>query len=361
MLYKGLLYFAEAFPLLQVFKYISLRSILAAITSLMLSLCYGDRFIAYLRNKFTAGQPIREDGPATHFVKQGTPTMGGVLILTTVLISCILWVDISNLYIRTILFVMCSLALLGGIDDYHKVTKKNSRGISAKQKLFWQCTIGTLATYYVTLHHYYLHNTMLTFPFFKNIMLDLGWFYLIFGALVVTGTSNAVNLTDGLDGLVIVPIILVCACFAFISYLVGHTVLADYLLVVKIPGSSEIAVLMAAIIGASLGFLWFNCAPAQIFMGDVGSLSLGGAIGITAVAIKHEIVLCIIGGLFVIEALSVLIQVFSFKTRGKRVFLMAPIHHHFEKLGWPETKVVIRFWIIALLFALLGLSTLKLR
>ncbi len=288
--------------------------------------------------------------------------MGGLMMLISITISTLLWADIRNYYIWVVLFVLLSFGGLGYIDDYLKVTKRNSKGVSARIKILWQLIISIIATVFIAILAKPGYETLLAFPFLKNILLDLGIFYFMFAAIVITGSSNAVNLTDGLDGLAIVPIMLVASCFALISYLVGNAVFSEYLQIHPVPNAGELTILCAAIVGAGLGFLWYNAPPAQVFMGDVGSLSLGGAIGTISVITKHEIVLAIIGGLFVLEALSVMLQVGYFKaTGGKRIFLMAPLHHHFEKLGWSETKVVVRFWIIAVIFAIAGLATLKLR
>lgn len=361
MLYKLLLHFSDSYPLLNVFKYITFRAIIAIVTSMLFCLMYGNSIIRYLKSIQNDGQPIREDGPQSHFSKKGTPTMGGIMMLGAIAIAVLLWGNLSNLPVQAVLLCIFGFGVLGFMDDYQKLAKRNSKGISGKTKLFWQFVIGIASTYLIVLSNPTPEATALTFPFFKNFALELGVFYILFGAFVITGSSNAVNLTDGLDGLAIGPIIIASACFGLICYVVGHSLWSEYLFMTKVPEASEVAVIMGAIIGAGIGFLWFNCAPAQVFMGDIGSLSLGGAIGAAAVAAKHEIALAIIGGLFVIEAVSVIIQVAYFKATGKRFFRMAPIHHHFEQLGWPETKVVIRFWIVALIFALIGIATLKLR
>jgi phospho-N-acetylmuramoyl-pentapeptide-transferase len=351
----------EYLTLLNIFKYITFRSGAAALTALFISLIYGERAINWLRNKQGKGQPIREDGPESHFKKVGTPTMGGVLILLSTLIATFLWADLHNYYIWIAIAVTYIYGALGLCDDWLKIKHKNSRGVRGKVKLLVQLTTGTIAGAMVMVLSEPTLGGQIAFPFFKTLLLDIGWIFPFFAAIVITGASNAVNLTDGLDGLASVPIIIAACCFALISYLVGNTIFAHYLQIHYIADSGELAVFCAAIAGAVLGFLWFNAQPAQIFMGDVGSLALGGAIGIVSVITKHELVLAIIGGLFVIEAVSVIMQVASFKLTGKRIFKMAPIHHHFEKIGWSESKIVIRFWIIAVIFAMLGLSTLKLR
>ncbi|WP_039458542.1 phospho-N-acetylmuramoyl-pentapeptide-transferase [Candidatus Jidaibacter acanthamoebae] len=350
------------YPMLNVFKYLTFRSGGAIATALLVSFLLGNKIINWLKSIQEGGQPIRTDGPESHLItKKGTPTMGGVLIILSITFSVLLWADLSNPYIWVTLFITISYGVLGFLDDYLKIKYKNSKGVSGKIKLFWQFSLALIAGIMVSYIAEPQHVRLLTFPFFKHLVSDLGWFYFVFIAIVMTGASNAVNLTDGLDGLAIGPIMVVSACFALISYLAGNVNFANYLQIHYISHSGELAVFCAAMIGAGLGFLWYNAPPAQVFMGDVGSLSLGGAIGVISVITKHEIVLFITGGLFVIEAISVILQVGSFKLRGKRIFKMAPIHHHYEKLGWPETKIVMRFWIISIIFALIGLSTLKLR
>jgi phospho-N-acetylmuramoyl-pentapeptide-transferase len=354
--------FIDNSPILNVFKYITFRSGLAIFTSLFIWFIFGKYFISELSRLQNGGQPIREDGPQTHFVKKGTPTMGGILIIISIVVSTLLWADITNPFIWISLFVLVTYGLIGFIDDYKKIKFKDSKGIKGKTKLLWQIAIAVISTFAITKFSPASDSLSVVFPFFKNLTLDLGIFFFIFGAIVLTGSSNAVNLTDGLDGLAIGPVIIVSVCFALISYLVGNIIFADYLHIIHIPLSGELTILCAAIVGAGIGFLWFNAPPAEVFMGDVGSLSLGGIIGTISLIIKHEVVLAIIGGVFVIEAISVIIQVYYFKySGGKRFFLMAPIHHHFEKKGWKETKVVMRFWIISVIFALIGLATLKLR
>ena len=311
------------------------------------------------------GQPIREDGPERHIVeKQGTPTMGGLLILLSVVFSTLLWGDLRNPFLWTVFLVTVSYGAIGFYDDYLKVSRQNPKGFSGKIKLVIEFAIAAVACYVLTLAFPQEPEgfaTGLAIPLLKNFTINLGLFFIPFGCLVIVGASNAVNLTDGLDGLAIVPVMIAAMSLSFIAYIVGNAVFSDYLGVPYVPGSAEVTIFLGAIIGASLGFLWYNAPPAMVFMGDTGSLALGGALGVTAVAIKHEIVLAIIGGLFVLEAVSVIVQVASFKLTGKRVFRMAPIHHHFEKKGWAEPTIVIRFWIIAIILALIGLSTLKLR
>ncbi len=362
MLYNILVPFAQKFHIANLFTYISFRSGLAILVSMSLSLYIGPKLIRYLKGIQKNGQPIRNDGPTSHFSKAGTPTMGGLMILGSTTITTLLLANLSNPYIWIVLFVLISFGILGFIDDYKKVSKNNYRGVSGRMKLVIQFIISAVAFIAILYCSRPEFATQLAFPFFKNLFLDLGYFYIPFAMVVVIGSSNAVNLTDGLDGLAIGSIAIAVASFGLISYLVGNSIYANYLQIIHVPHVGELTVLCAAIIGSSLGFLWYNAQPAEIFMGDTGSLSLGGVIGIISVITKHELVLCIIGGVFVIETLSVIIQVLYFKrTGGKRIFLMAPLHHHFEKKGWPESKVVIRFWILAIVFALIGLSSLKLR
>ncbi len=362
MLYNLLFPFAENFPLFNLFRYLTFRSGGAIMTALLISFVFGPCIIRWLRRKQQEGQPIRDDGPESHLLtKKGTPTMGGVMILLAVGISTLLWADLTNPYVWIVLFVTMSYGMIGFFDDFLKVTRRNSKGLPGKLKLVAQFSIALAAGYWIQSVAPVEDATRLSVPFFKDFFPDLGMFYLPFVMLVMVGASNAVNLTDGLDGLAIVPIMIAMACFALIAYLAGNAVFATYLQIHAVPGSGELAVLCAAFIGAGLGFLWFNAPPAMVFMGDTGSLAAGGAIGTVSVIAKHELVLGIIGGLFVLEAVSVIVQVASFKLTGKRVFKMAPIHHHFEKMGWAEPTVVIRFWIIATILALVGLSTLKLR
>lgn len=362
MLYYFLVPFADEYSALNLFRYLTFRSGGAVLTALLLCFILGPRIIRWLRSLQAGGQPIREDGPESHLLtKKGTPTMGGVMILLSVIISSLLWADISNMYVWVVLGVTAGFGLLGFLDDYLKLTKRNSKGLPGKMKLLGQITISGLACYGIMHTAPDSLSTHLAFPFMKDYLLNLGVFYVLFALIVMVGASNAVNLTDGLDGLAIVPVMIVAGCFALISYLAGNAVFSNYLQIHHVPGSGEVAVICAAVIGAGLGFLWFNAPPAQVFMGDTGSLSLGGMLGAIGVITKHEFVLAITGGLFVIETLSVIIQVFYFKRTGKRIFLMAPIHHHFEQKGWSEPTIVIRFWIIAVIFALIGLSTLKLR
>ncbi len=361
MLYNILAPFADSFIGFNLFRYITFRTGGALMTAFILSLLIGPRLIVWLKSKQGAGQPIRSDGPETHFKKAGTPTMGGLMILAAVTVATLLWADIANLYIWYCLIVMCGFGAIGFMDDYLKLTKRDTKGLSGRQKLLIQIAIGALVTAGMMAVAPSDIRTGIAIPFMKDTYIQIGLFFIPWAIFVMVGASNAVNLTDGLDGLAIVPVAIAAASFGLITYLVGHVAFANYLQISYVPGAGELAVLSGALIGAGLGFLWFNAAPAQVFMGDTGSLALGGVLGCIALIAKHELVLAIIGGVFVMETLSVIIQVVSFKTRGKRVFKMAPIHHHFEKCGWAETTVVARFWIMAVIFALIGLASLKLR
>jgi phospho-N-acetylmuramoyl-pentapeptide-transferase len=359
---------ADEIALFNVFRYITFRTGGALMTALIISFILGPPLIRWFRLKQGKGQPIREDGPKSHIVeKAGTPTMGGILILVSVVVATLLWAPLNNPYVWVVLAVTIGFGLLGFIDDYLKVTKQNATGIVGSGKLLFQFAIafaaGALCVAVLRSTEGVDPNiaTSVPIPFFKDLMLPLGFLIFPFAACVIVGSSNAVNLTDGLDGLAIVPVMIAAGSFMLIAYIVGRADYTEYLGIVYVPGVAELAIICGAIVGAGLGFLWFNAPPAMIFMGDTGSLSLGGALGAVAVAVKHEIVLAIIGGLFVFEALSVMIQIASFKLTGKRVFKMAPVHHHFEQLGWRESTIVIRFWIIAMILALIGLSTLKLR
>jgi phospho-N-acetylmuramoyl-pentapeptide-transferase len=362
MLYNLLYPLAGDIAFFNLFRYLTFRSGGAIITALVISFVIGPRLIRWLRTNQHGGQPIRDDGPESHLLtKKGTPTMGGLMMLFAVTVSTLLWADVTNHYIWITLFVTLGYGAIGFADDYLKVSKKNHKGLSGSKKLIAQFAIAIAAALWVSMVTPENLNHHLALPFVKKFLLDLGILYVPFVVFVLVGASNAVNLTDGLDGLAIGPIMIAAACFGLISYLVGNAMFANYLHIDFIPGSGELAVFCAAMIGAGLGFLWYNAPPAMVFMGDTGSLAFGGSLGTIAVICKHEIVLAIIGGLFVLEAMSVMIQVASFKLTGKRVFRMAPIHHHYEKLGWKEPTVVIRFWIIAVILALIGLSTLKLR
>ncbi len=338
-------------------RYQTFRAGATLITALLIGLIIGPRFINMLRVRQGKGQPIREDGPQTHLAKRGTPTMGGLMILTALVISMLLWMDLRNPFVWACLAVTAGFGLIGFLDDYDKVSKASHRGVSGKVRLLLEFIVAGIASWIIVSEV----NTFLYVPFFSNLGFELGPFYYVFAAVVIVGAGNAVNLTDGLDGLAIMPVIIAAGTFAVIAYLVGRADYSAYLGIPHVRGAGELAILCAAIMGAGLAFLWFNAPPAAVFMGDTGSLAMGGALGAIAVASQHEIVLAIVGGLFVVEALSVIIQVFWFKRTGRRVFRMAPIHHHFEQLGWSESKVVIRFWIVAIVLALMGLATLKLR
>jgi phospho-N-acetylmuramoyl-pentapeptide-transferase len=347
---------------LNVFRYITFRTAGAVVTALFFVFLFGPGMISLLRLKQGKGQPIREDGPATHLLtKKGTPTMGGLMILSGTVISTLLWSNLANGYVWVVLMVTVGFGAIGFYDDYLKVKRMSHKGFGGRQRLILEALIACVACYLISNMAVTPHSHSLLFPFVKGAALNLGYFFIIFGGLVVVAAGNSVNLTDGLDGLAIVPVMIAAGCFGLIAYLVGNQTFSDYLFINFVPGTGELSVVCGALIGAGLGFLWFNAPPAQIFMGDTGSLALGGALGTIAVATKHEIVLAIIGGLFVLETVSVIVQVTSFKLTGKRVFRMAPIHHHFEHIGWTESQVVIRFWIIAFVLALVGLSSLKLR
>jgi phospho-N-acetylmuramoyl-pentapeptide-transferase len=346
------------FPgLLNLFRYITFRAGGATSTALVLGLVIGPKFIGWLRVRQGKGQPIRDDGPQSHLSKRGTPTMGGLMILTAVSLTMLMWMNLENRYVWACLFITVGFGLIGFLDDYDKVTKRHHKGVSGRTRLLAEFVVAAIGCYFIIQGS----GTDLYVPFWQGPVVDLGLFYVAFAAVVVVGAGNAVNLTDGLDGLATMPVIIASLAFLLIAYLVGNVVFAPYLGIPYVQGAAELTVLTSAIVGAGLAFLWFNAPPAAVFMGDTGSLALGGALGAIAVATQHELVLVIIGGLFVLEALSVIIQVFFYKRTGKRVFKMAPIHHHFEQMGWSEPTVVIRFWIISFVLALAGLSTLKLR
>jgi phospho-N-acetylmuramoyl-pentapeptide-transferase len=362
MLYHLLYSLSDEFSFLNVFQYLTFRTGASLFTAFLVSFMFGPMMIGWLKSKQKKGQPIRHDGPENHILtKQGTPTMGGFLILLGLSAGTLLWANLHNHYIWACLLVTTGFGVIGFLDDYAKVTKKSSAGVSGKTKLIMEAIISLLAVLIIMDEAGSEMANMLALPFLKDTMLNLGWFMIPFGMFILIGGSNSVNLTDGLDGLAIMPVIIASGTFAIIAYLVGNVVFADYLNITYVKGSGELSVFLASIIGAGLGFLWFNAPPAMIFMGDTGSLSLGGALGAVSIITKHEIVLGIVGGLFVLETVSVIVQVISFKLTGKRVFRMAPIHHHYEKKGWAEPTIVIRFWIIAVLLGLIGLATLKLR
>jgi phospho-N-acetylmuramoyl-pentapeptide-transferase len=350
------------FSPLNIFRYITFRTGGATATAMLFVFLFGPAIISLLRLRQGKGQPIREDGPQSHLLtKRGTPTMGGLMIMAGVLVSTLLWANLANHYVWVVLFVTVGFGAIGFYDDYLKVTKQSHKGFSGRSRLAIEAVIAVTACIAISYMATPGLVNKLALPFSKELIFNLGWFYVVFAAFVIVGAGNAVNITDGLDGLAIVPVMIAAGTFGFIAYLSGNAVFSNYLQIHFVPGTGELAVICGALIGAGIGFLWFNAPPAQIFMGDTGSLALGGLLGTIAVAAKHEIVLAIVGGLFVLEIMSVIIQVTSFKLTGKRVFKMAPIHHHFEQLGWTEPQVVIRFWIIAVVLALVGLATLKLR
>ena len=362
MLYHILYPLADQFVALNVFRYLTFRTGGAVITALVISFMVGPVLINMLRDRQRRGQPIRSYGPEGHLLtKQGTPTMGGFMILLALTLATLLWADLNNGYVWAVLGVTIAFGTIGFLDDYMKVSEQDSQGLSGKLKLMMQVAISTVAAFWIMRNLPGELDTTLAVPFFKSTLIDLGWMFVVLAILVMVGASNAVNLTDGLDGLAIVPVMIAAGVFALIAYLVGNTVFSNYLQLHYVPGSGELAVFCGSLVGGGLGFLWFNAPPAKVFMGDTGSLSLGSALGAVSVITKHELVLAIVGGLFVLETVSVIVQVVSFKLTGKRIFAMAPLHHHFEKKGWAESTIVIRFWIIATILALAGLSTLKLR
>ena len=362
MLPDLLLPLAGEYQIFNLFRYITFRSGGAMLTSLILALMFGDAFIRWLKSHQAEGQPIRSDGPESHILtKAGTPTMGGLLILACFILATLLWVPLKNPYLWPVLLVAASYGAIGAVDDWLKLKKRSSDGMSGRQKLLFQVVAAFLASLILIQLSPEALRYGVALPFVKDTLLYLGIFYVPFAILVIVGASNAVNLTDGLDGLAIVPVMIVATCFALIAYLSGNINFSNYLQIHYVPGTGDLATLCGALIGAGLGFLWFNAPPAKVFMGDTGSLSLGGALGAVSVATRHELVLAIAGGLFVVETVSVILQVASFKLTGKRIFLMAPLHHHFEKKGWAESTIVIRFWIISVILALISLSTLKLR
>ena len=353
--------FSDGGDFFNLFRYITFRAGMAFVTALIFGFIFGRPLIDLLRRKQGKGQPIRDDGPQNHFVKAGTPTMGGLLILSALMFSTLLWARLDSPYVWIVVLVTLAFGLIGFADDYAKVTKQNSKGVSSRVRFLSGLVIAGLAAYAAAQFHPAALTYQLAVPLFKNVLVNMGIFFVPFGMIVIVGAANAVNLTDGLDGLAIMPVMIAAATLGIIAYVVGHANFADYLGVHLVPGTGELLIFAAALFGGGLGFLWYNAPPAAVFMGDTGSLALGGALGAIAVCIKHEIVLALVGGLFVVEALSVIIQVAYYKRTKKRIFLMAPIHHHFEKKGWAEPQIVIRFWIISLILALLGLATLKVR
>lgn len=362
MLFHILLPLADEFGILNLFRYLTFRTGGAMLTALAVSFLFGPVLIELLRSKQGQGQPIREDGPESHLLtKKGTPTMGGVLILLAVCSATLLWSDLTNVYVWSVIGVTVGFGFIGFLDDFLKVSKRNTKGLSGKLKLLMQVAISGVAMFAILSGLPDGLQSTLAVPFLKDLLLDLGWVFVAFAIFVMVGSSNAVNLTDGLDGLAIVPVMIAAGVFGFIAYLAGNTIFSNYLQLHYVPGAGELSVFCGALVGGGLGFLWFNAPPAKVFMGDTGSLALGGALGAVSVVTKHELVLAIVGGLFVLETVSVIVQVVSFKLTGKRVFAMAPLHHHFEKKGWAESTIVIRFWIIASILAMAGLATLKLR
>lgn len=353
-------YFEQFYHTFSVFHYLTFRSILSALTALVIALCVGPFMIRWLAQA-QMGQTVRTNGPKSHLKKQGTPTMGGALIICAIVASMILWGDLQNRFVWVAIFSLVGFGLIGWVDDYRKIIGKNHKGLPARWKYFWQSLFGAAAAVVLYVYAQTPAETELTIPFFKHAMINLGLFYLVLTYFVIVGTSNAVNLTDGLDGLATLPCVMVGGALGIFAYLTGHLEFSQYLSIPYIAGAGELAVFCAALVGAGLGFLWFNTYPAQIFMGDVGSLGLGAALGVVAVMVRQELVLFIMGGIFVLETVSVILQVGSFKLRGKRIFRMAPIHHHFELKGWAEPKVIVRFWIITFILVLCGLATLKLR
>lgn len=353
-------YLQQYSKIFNVFQYLTLRGILGVLTSLAIALWVGPTMIRRLSH-YQIGQAIRDDGPKSHLSKAGTPTMGGALILVAITVSSLLWSDLSNRYVWVVLLITLAFGAVGWVDDYRKVVQKNSRGLPARWKYFWQSLVGIGAAIYLYMTAASPAETQLLIPFFKNVQVDIGIFYVLLTYFVIVGTSNAVNLTDGLDGLAIMPTVLVGGALGVFAYVTGNVKFATYLQFPYIPGTGELIVICGALFGAGLGFLWFNTYPAQVFMGDVGALALGGTLGVLAVITRQEVVLFIMGGVFVMETVSVILQVASFKLTGRRIFRMAPIHHHFELKGWAEPKVIVRFWIITVVLVLLGLATLKLR
>ncbi len=353
-------FFSDSFGPLRVFDYLSFRAIFATLTALLVSLILGPRFINKMKS-IEVGQVVGERGPSTHLSKSGTPTMGGTLILASIFISSILWGDLENRYLWVALGVTTLFGVLGWVDDLYKLRYQSSKGLSPLAKIFWQSLIALAAVLFLYYSSENIHETSLIIPFFKDISLNLGLGFVFLSYLVIIGSSNAVNLTDGLDGLAILPCVMVAGGLGLIGYAAGNTIYAEYLNIPFLPGTGEMLVFCGALVGSGIGFLWYNTYPAQVFMGDVGSLALGAALGVIAVIIRHEYVLLIMGGVFVVETLSVIVQVASFKLTGKRVFKMAPIHHHYELKGWPEPRVIVRFWIITFMLVLIGLVTLKLR
>ncbi len=362
MLFNLLQGLADDFVFFNLFRFLTFRTGGAIMTALFLSFLFGPAIIRWLKKKQVDGQPIRPDGPQSHIIaKAGTPTMGGFMILLSFGVSTLLWADLSNQFVWAALLVTLGFGAVGFVDDYLKVTRRTHRGVPAVVKFSVEIVIAGAATIWIMSIFEDPLSTSLAVPFLKNVLVNLGWFFIPFAIVVIVGASNSVNLTDGLDGLAIVPVMIAASSYALIAYLAGNAVFSSYLQINLVPGAGELAVFCGALVGAGLGFLWYNAPPAMVFMGDTGSLAMGGALGVVSIVTKHELVLAVIGGLFVLETVSVIVQVASFKLTGKRVFRMAPLHHHYEQKGWPEATIVIRFWIIAVILALIGLSTLKLR
>jgi phospho-N-acetylmuramoyl-pentapeptide-transferase len=353
-------YLSSYYSGFNVFQYLTLRTILGVLTALAISLMVGPSMIRYL-SSYNIGQTVRNDGPKSHFSKAGTPTMGGALILVAIVVSTLLWSDLSSRFVWIVLFVTIGFGAIGWVDDYRKIRLKNSKGLSAKEKILWQSVIGLTAALSLYYTREFPIETQLIVPFIKNIVIDLGWGYIVLAYFVIVGSSNAVNLTDGLDGLAILPTVLVAGALGVFAYLTGNINFSGYLGIPYVPGVGETVVFCGALAGAGLGFLWFNTYPAQVFMGDVGALGLGAALGVLAVIVRQELVLFIMGGIFVVETISVVLQVASFKLTGRRIFRMAPLHHHFELKGWPEPRIIVRFWIITVVLVLIGLASLKVR
>jgi phospho-N-acetylmuramoyl-pentapeptide-transferase len=343
-----------------VFQYLTLRIILGVLTSLFISLLVGPYLIRRL-NEYQIGQNVRDDGPETHLSKSGTPTMGGLLILVSIAVSTLCWADLSNRFIAVVLLVTLAFGVVGWVDDYRKVVEQNPKGLPGRYKYFWQSVIGLVAAMYLYQSATSPAETQLIIPFIKDVTINLGWMYVVLSYFVIVGSSNAVNLTDGLDGLAILPTVLVAGALMIFAYTTGHIYFAEYLGIPYIKGVGEVAIFCAAIVGSGLGFLWFNTYPAQVFMGDIGALALGAALGVVAIVVRQELVLFIMGGVFVMETISVILQVGSFKLTGKRIFNMAPLHHHYELKGWPEPRVIVRFWIVTVILVLIGLASLKVR
>nr|VFK51662.1 MAG: Phospho-N-acetylmuramoyl-pentapeptide-transferase [Candidatus Kentron sp. TUN] len=353
-------YFSQFHSGFSVFQYLTLRAILGVLTALVISLVVGPIMIRRL-GSYRINQTVRDDGPESHFVKAGTPTMGGALILVAITITTLFWVDLANRFVWVVLIVTLLFGVIGWVDDYKKLVRGDPRGLPARYKFFWQSLIGLGCAFFLYFSAQSLLETQLIVPFLKTVALDLGWFFVPLAYFVIVGSSNAVNLTDGLDGLAILPTVMIAGAFAIFGYVAGHVEFANYLGFPYINGVGELVVVCGAIVGAGLGFLWFNTYPAQVFMGDIGALALGAALGVIAILVRQELVLFIMGGVFVMETVSVILQVGSFKLTGKRIFRMAPLHHHFELMGWPEPRVIVRFWVITVVFVLIGLATLKIR